>query len=380
MKKLERMPEMKAFAFVLAMMLMTITVHAGVAKQAFGKTPDGAAVDLYTLKDGKVEVAIMTYGGTVVSLKTPDKKGNIGDIALGYSSLDGYLAKSPYFGALIGRYGNRIAKGSFVLNGKKHQVPVNDGANSLHGGTRGFDKVVWRAKQIANGVELTYVSPDGDQGYPGKLTTTVRYTLQENSLKLEYSAETDQPTVLNLTNHTYFNLAGKGDILSHQVRIAASRYTPVDGGLIPTGELASVEGTPFDFRKSTAIGKRIGDANEQLKLGKGYDHNWVLDGTMGELKNVPEVAEVAEVAEVYDAESGRTLEVLTDQPGLQFYTGNFLDGTITGKGGQVYGFRSGLCLETQHYPDSPNHPAFPTTELKPGQHYHSVTTYRFGTR
>jgi aldose 1-epimerase len=358
---------------LLARCAMTVEAKTEVTKQPFGQTPDGTPVEIYTLKDGLIEARIMTYGGIVVSLKTPDRKGNLEDIVLGYDSMDGYIANSPFFGALIGRYGNRIAKGAFTLDGKTYSLPQNDGENTLHGGTRGFDKVVWKAKAIDDGVELTYVSPDGDQGFPGALTATVRYTLDGHDLKIEYSATTDKDTVVNLTNHSYFNLGGqgKGDILGHMLTIHASRFTPVNATLIPTGELRPVEGTPFDFRKATAIGQRINNKDEQLANGKGYDHNWVLDNSGGKL---------SEAAEVHDPSTGRVLKVITTEPGVQFYTGNFLDGTIQGKEGRTYGRRSALCLETQHFPDSPNHPTFPSTELKPGQKYHTVTIFRFSAR
>jgi aldose 1-epimerase len=354
-------------------MTIAADLQGQVTKQPFGKTPDGTSVDVYTLKDGALEARIITYGGIVISLKVPDKSGKSADVVLGYDSLDGYLAKSPYFGAIIGRYGNRIAGGKFTLDGKTYSIPPNDGPNALHGGPRGFDKVVWKAKQIPHGIELSHVSPDGDQGFPGTLSAVVRYTLDGKDLKIEYSATTDKNTVLNLTNHSYFNLAGQGngDILKHEVKLNAGRFTPVNDVLIPTGELATVQGTPFDFRKSTAVGARINDDNEQLRRGKGYDHNWVLDSGGGNL---------AEAAEVYEPTTGRVMQVWTDQPGVQFYTGNFLDGTITGKDGKVYEQRSALCLETQHFPDSPNHPNFPSTELKPGQKYHTVTIYRFSSR
>jgi aldose 1-epimerase len=354
---------------------MTVTADTtSVTKEAFGKMPDGTAIDIYTLKDGQIEARIMTFGAILVSLKAPDRGGKAGDVVLGYDSLDGYAGGNKGFlGAIVGRYANRIAHGTFTLNGKTYSVPKNDGENSLHGGTRGFDKVVWQGKVIENGVELTYVSQDGDQGYPGTLTATVRYTLRGNALHIDYSATTTADTVVNITNHSYFNLAGagNGDILGEQIKLNASRYTPIDNTLIPTGELAQVAGTPFDFRKATAIGERINADNEQIRFGKGYDHNWVLDSADGKL---------AEAAEVYDSGSGRVLQVWTTQPGIQFYSGNFLDGTITGKGGKVYGKRSGFCLETQHFPDSPNHPSFPTTALKAGARYHSVTEFRFLTR
>jgi aldose 1-epimerase len=323
------------------------------------------------LKNKQVEVRIMTYGGIIVSLRTPDRNGKFDDVVLGFDSVDQYIAKNtPYFGALIGRYANRIAHGSFQLDGKTYATPKNNGDNTLHGGIRGFDKVVWGGKQIPDGIELSYVSKDGEEGFPGTLTTTVRYTLNGNALRIDYSASTDKDTVLNLTNHAYFDLAGQGtgDILGHVVKIDSDEMTPVDAGLIPTGELKSVGGTPFDFRKPHAVGERIDVNDEQLHLGRGYDHNFVLELKPGELK---------EAAEVYEPTSGRILQVLTDQPGVQLYSGNFLDGTITGKEGRVYKQRYGLCLETQHFPDSPNHPKFPSTELKPGEKFHSVTVYKF---
>jgi aldose 1-epimerase len=347
-----------------------------VTSQPFGKMPDGTPVEIYTLSDGAFEARIATYGGVVVSLKAPDRNGKIADVVLGFDDLDGYVANfngpaDAYFGALIGRYANRIAHGSFTLDGHKYSLPLNNGANTLHGGPHGFNNVVWKATPVANGVELTYLSKDGEAGYPGNLTATVRYTLVKGDLRIEYSATTDKDTVVNLTNHSYFNLGSQGDILNHQLALHASRFTPVDAGLIPTGELKSVESTPFDFRKATAVGSRI-DANDaQLHLGHGYDHNWVLDSGGGKL---------TEAAELYDPGSGRLLKVLTDQPGVQFYSGNFLDGSIKGKGGKPYVLHAALCLETQHFPDSPNHPDFPSTELKPGQRYHTVTVYSFSTR
>ena len=358
---------------VLALMTIVAEVQSQVTKQPFGKTADGIAVDLYTIKSSALEVTVTNYGGLVTSLKVPDRNGKLADVVLGYDSLDGYLKASPFFGALIGRYGNRIGGAQFVLDGKTYSTPKNDGPNTLHGGSKGFDKVVWTAKEIPHGIELTYISPDGDQGFPGTLTAVVRYTLEGKDLKIDYSATTDKDTVVNLTSHSYFNLKGQGegDILQHELKLNASHYTPVDANLIPTGELATVEGTPFDFRKATAIGARINDDNDQLKKGKGYDHNWVLDSGGGKL---------SEAAEVYEPTTGRVMQVWTDQPGIQFYTGNFLDGTITGKDGKVYQRRYALCLETQHFPDSPNHPKFPTTELKPGEKYHTVTIYRFSAR
>ena len=363
---------MKGIALALALMTLVADAQTRVSKQSFGKTPDGAAINIYTLVNRSLEARITNFGGIVVSLKVPDKNGTPADVVLGYDSLDGYLTNPAYLGAIIGRYGNRIAGGKFTLDGKTYTIPQNNGSNALHGGTKGFNKAVWDAKEIPNGIELNYTSPDGDQGFPGNLKMTVRYTVTNTDLKIEYSATTDKDTVVNLTNHSYFNLKGQGngDILQHQVKINAKRYTPVDANLIPTGELATVEGTPFDFPKLTAVGARINDDNEQLKLGKGYDHNFVLDGGGGKL---------AEAAEVYEPASGRLMEVWTDQPGVQFYTGNFLDG-ISGKEGKVYQQRFALCLETQHFPDSPNHPKFPSTELKPGHKYHSVTIYRFSAK
>jgi len=353
---------------------------AGMKISPFGKTPDGIDVTLYTLtnKNG-MEVAITNFGGIVVSLKVPDSMGKIADVVLGYDSLDGYLVNPSYFGAIIGRYANRIAHGKFTLDGKTYTLAKNNGENSLHGGTIGFNKKVWTARDVSTpgspSLKLKYVSKDGEEGYPGDLSVRVVYTLTaRNELRIEYSATTDKDTVLNLTNHSYFNLAGQGsgDILGHMLTLHSDKFTPVDAGLIPTGELRNVQGTPFDFRKSTAIGERIGQNDEQLKLGNGYDHNWVLTHS--------KAGDISLAAEVYEPKTGRVLEVFTDQPGIQFYSGNFLDGTIHGKGGIVYGQRFGLCLETQHYPDSPNHPEFPSTLLKPGSRFHSTTIFKFSTR
>ena len=356
--------------------VLTAEAETKVTSQPFGKLPDGTPVEIYTLADGQYEARIATYGGVVVSLKAPDRKGKPADVVLGFDDVDGYVANfngpsDAFFGALIGRYANRIAHGSFTLDGQKYSLPLNNGENTLHGGPHGFNNQIWRAKPIADGVEMTYLSKDGEAGFPGNLTTAVRYTLVKGNLRIEYSATTDKNTVLNLTNHSYFNLAGEGDVLKQELTLHASKFTPIDAELIPTGELKSVESTPFDFRKGTAVGARINANDEQLHLGRGYDHNWVLDSGGGKL---------TEAADVYDPGSGRVLKVLTDQPGIQFYTGNFLDGSIKGKGGKPYELRSALCLETQHFPDSPNHPAFPTTELKPGDRYHTVTIYRFSTR
>jgi len=363
-------------AVLLAVLSIGAEANTKVTTQPFGKMPDGTPVELYLLSDGPFEARIATYGGVLVSLKGPDRRGNSADVLVGFDDLDGYVANfngpsNAFFGAIIGRYANRIANATFTLNGQKYSLPRNDGMNTLHSGPHGFNNVVWKAKEIANGVELSYLSKDGEAGFPGNLTVTVRYTLVKGDLKIEYSATTDKPTVVNLTNHAYFNLAGHGDILNHQLTLHASRFTPVDAALIPTGEFKSVDSTPFDFRKATAVGSRINADDPQLRLGHGYDHNWVLDGKAGEL---------SEAADLYDPESGRQLQVLTDQPGIQFYSGNFLNGSVKGKGGKPIQLRSALCLETQHFPDSPNHPTFPTTELKPGERYHTVTIYRLSAR
>jgi len=354
--------------------IQTAEAKTKVTRQAFGRTEDGTSVDLYVLSNGKgVEVSIATYGGVVVSLKTPDRAGKQADIVLGFDSLDGYLKGHPFFGSIVGRYGNRIAKGRFTLNGVEYTLAKNNGENHLHGGLKGFDKAVWKAREVADGVEMSYLSKDGEEGYPGNLSVKVTYTLNEkNEFAIDYSATTDKDTVVNLTNHSYFNLAGQGagDILQHEMTLFADRFTPVDDGLIPTGELRSVKGTPFDFTKPVAIGARINQDDEQLKFGLGYDHNFVLNGG----------GKLAKAAEVYEATSGRVLEVSTTEPGVQFYTGNFLDGTLTGKGGKVYQKRYGFCLETQHFPDSPNRPSFPSVVLKPGEKYQSRTVWRFSSR
>jgi aldose 1-epimerase len=372
------MKGMLASAVCAVLFATVVQTRTEVARQPFGKMPDGSSVEVFTLKSGALEARIMTYGGILLSLKAPDRKGQSADVVLGYDNLAGYVANnnsdSPaFFGALIGRYANRIAHGKFKLEGKEYSLPLNNGANSLHGGPHGLYNVLWKAKPTADGVELTYLSKDGEAGYPGNLSVTVRYALAANALRIEYSATTDKPTVINLTNHSYFNLAGPGTtgILDHVLTLHASRFTPVDAGLIPTGELKPVASSVFDFRKPTRIGDHIEAADEQLKLGRGYDHNWVLDGKAGELK---------EAAELYDPSSGRVMKVQTTEPGIQFYTGNFLNDTIKGKGGRPYPRRSALCLETQHFPDSPNHPDFPSTELKPGQVFHSVTVFSFSTR
>jgi aldose 1-epimerase len=348
----------------------------------FGTAPDGAPVMLYTLRNKNgMEARILNYGGIIQSLIVPDKNGKLGDVVLGYDTLDGYLTNSPYFGAMIGRYGNRIAGGRFTLDGVSYQLATNNVPNSLHGGVRGFDKVIWQVtpghSDIGQTLELAYVSHDGEEGYPGTLTVKAVYTLtDDNSLSLEFTATDDKDTIVNLTGHTYFNLAGHGDILGHVVYIKAGKFTPVDSTLIPTGELAPVAGTPFDFLTPTAIGARIGEDNEQLKFGGGYDHNWVLDNYHNWVGNNP-MDKLSLDARVTEPTTGRVLEIWSTEPGLQFYSGNFLDGTITGKGGQVYPHRGAFAMEPQHFPDSPNHPNFPTTELKPGEIYHNTIIYKF---
>jgi aldose 1-epimerase len=345
-----------------------------ISQRSFGKTKDGVAVSLFTLRNSKgAEAGICNYGGLVIFLKVPDRNGKLGDVVLGYDNLADYIKDTPYFGAMVGRYGNRIAKGKFTLDGKEYTLAINNGPNALHGGLVGFDKVVWEPRILATPVgpalELRYTSKDGEEGYPGNLSVTAVYTLtDDNALKLEYTATTDKDTVINLTQHSYFNLAGKGDILKHEVMMPADKFTPVDSTLIPTGELKPVAGTPFDFRTSTAIGARIGQDDEQLKYGNGYDHNWVMNKPMGQL---------GLMARVYEPTTGRVLEVYSTEPGLQFYTGNFLDGKLTGKGGWVYQFRNGFCMEPQHYPDSPNQPNFPSVVLKPGQVYKSTIVFKF---
>jgi aldose 1-epimerase len=342
----------------------------------FGRMPDGTAVEVYTLRNARgMEVRAITYGAIIQAIRVPDQSGHLGDVTLGYDSLSGYLTASPYFGAVVGRYANRIARGQFTLVGRTYRLAINNGPNHLHGGLKGFDKVVWRARSFQRGdsagVKFEHTSPDGDEGYPGTLRASVSYTLTpDNELIVDYSGTSDRLTPLNLSQHSYFNLAGEGsgDILGHLLTIDADRYTPVDSTLIPTGELASVENTPFDFRKPTAIGARIGEQNQQLEYGKGYDHNFVLNRGLG-LKHAVRVLE---------PRTGRTLDIFTTEPGLQFYSGNFLDGTITGKAGHVYQHRSAIVLETQHFPDSPNHPNFPSTILRPGQEYRSRTLFVFG--
>jgi len=338
----------------------------------WGSTADGTAVPIFTLKSGEIEARVMGYGAHLVSVKAPDRAGKMADVVLGYDKLEEYLrVPNSYIGALIGRYGNRIALGRFALDGKTYQIPQNNGANALHGGPVGFDRYVWQAQEVDGGVEFTHVSPDGDMGFPGTLTAKVKYTLKGNTLRLDYSASTDKETVVNLTNHAYFNLRGNddGDILGHKVQLNAERFTPVDGGLIPTGELRPVAGTPLDFTAPEVVGARINDPYEQMKLAGGYDHNFQVNGQAGTLRPA---------ATVIEPESGRTLTVETTEPGIQFYSGNFLDGSFTGRHGARYAKRTGFCLETQHFPDSPNHPEFLSTTLRPGETMHSTTAFTFG--
>ncbi len=362
---------MKLVRAILFLMTTSLAAHGAISKTSWGKLPDGTAVDLYTLTSGKLEVQLTTFGARIVSIKTPDRTGKVADVALGYSSLDGYVTDNKtYVGSIVGRYGNRIAHGKFSLDGKEYNIPLNNGPNTLHGGTTGFDRKVWKAHEVPGGVEFTLVSPDGDMGYPGTLTAHVKYTLSNDALRIDYTASTDKDTVVNLTNHAYFNLGGEGSglILGEEITIYADRYTPVDSGLIPTGELAPVAGTPFDLRKSTPIGKADPNADPQMKLGGGYDHNWVLNGKIGELHPA---------ARVFDPKTGRVMTVTTTEPGVQFYAGTSIPGTFTGKAGVVYVKNAGFCLETQHFPNSPNEKSFPSTELKPGHPLHSTTVFTF---
>jgi aldose 1-epimerase len=349
--------------------------QAGVRRDAFGKTKQGEAVERFTLTNrAGVEVSAISYGAIITSIRVPDRKGAAADVALGFDTLEGYLGDHPFFGTVVGRYGNRIANARFTLGGRTYQLAANNGPNHLHGGVRGFDKYVWAAAPIdgVNGVAFTRTSPDGEEGYPGTLQVRVSYVLTEaNELVIEYQATTDKATPVNLTQHTYFNLAGHGagPVADHELMIDADRYTPVDESLIPTGVLAPVAGTPLDFRRPTRVGARIDAPDEQIRFGRGYDHNFVLNRRGNDLHLA---------ARVVEPKSGRSLQVSTTEPGVQFYTGNFLDGTIKGKGGSAYVRRGGLCLETQHFPDSPNQPAFPTTILEPGATYRSKTVWRFG--
>ena len=357
------------------------TVAPAVTSTPFGVTADGRTAELFTLTNRHgIQVNLTNYGGIITSLRTPDRSGRFDDIVLGYDSLAAYIRNSPYFGAIVGRYGNRIARGLFTLDGNTYRLAVNNGPNSLHGGLRGFDKVVWTAHPFQNqegkGVALDYTSPDMEEGYPGSLRSHVTYTLTDDDrLIVDYQATTDKPTPVNLTQHTYWNLAGsaKRDILGHELTINADSMTPVDSTLITTGEITSVTGTPFDFRTPTAIGARVDQRQDaQIRYGNGYDHNFVLN------RGGAAADALVHAARVVEPTSGRTLDIFTTEPGLQFYSGNFLDGSITGKGGSVYRFRYGIALETQHYPDSPNHPNFPSTILRPGQQYHTRTVYQFG--
>jgi aldose 1-epimerase len=349
------------------------------ARTIFGRlpSPDGRAVEEFTLTNAHgIEVRAITYGAIITVIRTPDRSGKLADIVFGFDSLQGYLAQSPYFGAIVGRYANRIARGQFTLDGVTYNLAKNNGPNSLHGGLRGFDKVLWTGEPLQTdsgvGVAFHYRSSDGEEGYPGNVDVRVTYTLTpRDELVVDYTATTDKATPINLSQHSYWNLHGdgRGDILDHVLTLDASAYTPVDSTLIPTGEVTAVAGTPFDFRTPTAIGARIQQVNQQLRFGKGYDHNWVLDRPAGGL---------VRAARLVDSASSRTLEISTTEPGIQFYSGNFLDGTITGKNGAVYRHRAALCLETQHFPDSPNHPNFPSTILRPGETYHSRTVFSFG--
>jgi aldose 1-epimerase len=349
----------------------------------FGVTADGTPVEIYTLTNAHgLRLRAMTYGGTVVGLEVPDREGKLADVVLGYDSLAEYVKRSPYFGAVVGRYGNRIAKGKFRVDGKEYTLALNNSPGghkcALHGGIRGFDKVVWKGEGLvqdgAQGVRFTYLSTDGEEGYPGNLSVSVTYLLTDaNEWQVIYEMRTDKTTPVNVTQHSYFNLEGEGsdDILSHELKIVASKYTPVDAGLIPTGELAPVSGTPFDFTSFQPIGARVNERHEQLTFAKGYDHNWVLDSQSGDL---------ALAASVHEPGSGRTMDVFTTEPGVQFYSGNFLDGSLTGKSGNAYKLRDGFCLETQHFPDSPNNDGFPSTLLEPGQAKLSKTVFRFTAR
>lgn len=349
-------------------------------KQAYGKTPEGKSVEEYTLTNiNGMEVRIITLGGIITSIRVPDRKGEMANVVLGCASLEDYLTKSPYFGCITGRFANRIANATFRLNGTEYKLATNDGQHSLHGGAKGFDKQIWQAKEIKTenevGLELTYTSPDGEEGYPGNLATTVTYRLDNaNALHIDYKATTDKPTIVNLTNHSYFNLAGEGTgaIFNHELLLNADHYTPVlNSAAIPTGEIASVEGTPFDFRKSRVIGERIHSGHEQMVYGRGYDHNWVLNRTHSK------DGAMMLAAKLFEPNFGRVLEVLTTEPAIQFYSGNFLTGTVVGASGNTHRQGDGLCLETQHYPDAPNQPTFPSTVLNPGEMYQTTTVFKF---
>jgi aldose 1-epimerase len=354
-----------------------VPVAANVTEASFGTMPDGTPVRLFTLTNAAgMEVRATNYGVILVSIRVPDRHGKLDDIVIGHDNLEGYLTKSRYFGAVVGRFGNRIAGGRVEIDGTTYQLSLNNGPNHLHGGVKGFDKTVWNAAIATDArgpsVVFTHTSPDGHEGYPGTVAARIAYTVtDQNELIIEYSATTDKPTVLNITQHSYFNLSGvgSGDVLGHRLTLHADKYTPVDATQIPTGEIAPVEGTPFDFRRETAIGERIDGDSPQLKMSAGYDHNFVLSSNGTGL---------APAARVVDPKTGRSMEVSTTEPGIQFYSGNKLDGSMSGKGGHVYGSRTGLCLETQHFPDSPNKPNFPSTVVRPGEHYKSTTVFKFG--
>ncbi|MFN8354123.1 MAG: aldose epimerase family protein [Spirosomataceae bacterium] len=379
---------LKQYAFAMAVALIAVACQtstkkqeqtqamASITKESFG-TVDNQPIDLYTLTNANgMTMKVTNYGCLITHLTAPDKDGNFEDVVLGFDSLASYLKPNPFFGAIVGRYGNRIANGKFTLDGQTYTLATNNGPNHLHGGIKGFDKKIWKAEEFKTdsgvGLTLTYTSPDGEEGYPGNLATKIVYTLSnDNTVRVDYEATTDKPTVVNLCQHTYFNLTGgaKRDILDHELSLHGSQFVPVDKTLIPTGELASVTGTPFDFTKATAIGARINDTTDvQIKNGGGYDHCWVVDR---------KDSSMVTFATVVEPVSKRKLEVSTTEPGVQFYTGNFLDGSLTGKGGLVYKKRYGLCLETQHYPDSPNQPKFPSTVLRPGQTYKTSTIFKF---
>ncbi|MER0450006.1 aldose epimerase family protein [Streptomyces sp. Edi4] len=349
------------------------------SRKHFGTLADGTAVDVWSVANGGIRLQVLSYGGIIHSLEVPDPGGHLANIALGFDNLADYVDKSPYFGGLIGRYGNRIAAGRFTLDGHTYQLPLNDGANSLHGGTRGFDKQMWHVEPFTRGSDtglvLTRTSPDGEMGYPGTLRVRVTYTLTaRGAWRIDYEATTDRPTVVNLTSHTYFNLAGEGSgpVEHHTLEVAASRFTPVDAGLIPTGELARVAGTPFDFRRAKPVGRDIREGHQQLVRAKGFDHNWVLD------KGITSAPRHA--LTLSEPTSGRVMRMYTTEPGLQFYSGNFLDATLVGTSGRAYRQGDALCLEAQHFPDSPNQPSFPSTVLRPGTTYRTSTVHSFSTR
>jgi len=366
-------------SFLFACTGKTAKTELSITKEPYGDV-NGQKVDLYTMTNvNGYEMKVTTYGGIITMFKTPDKNDKYSDIVLGYNSVDGYVKINPYFGAIIGRYGNRIAKGKFSLDGQEYTLAINNAPNNLHGGNKGFDKVIWEAKPLttdnAVSLEMRYLSKDGEEGFPGNLEATVVYTLtNDNTLEIQYTATTDKPTIVNLTNHTYWNFAGEGsgDILGHQLMINADSITPVDSTLIPDGTFMAVKDTPFDFTTPHTIGSRINVDNEQLKFGMGYDHNWVL--------NRENVSDTVLAATVYEANSGRYMEIYTTEPGIQFYSGNFLDGSIKGKSGSAYNFRNGFCLETQHYPDSPNKLNFPSVVLRPGEIYSTKTIHKFSVK